>query len=186
MKRMFLLSVMVALVAAVSFGQLAYKKGDQNVSAMFGLGFSHSLTGTTTTFPALSAAFDYGYDKNISLGGIIGYEAEKYEAAYGGYGYKFSYSYLIIAARGAYHYDVFHNGKVDTYGGLMLGYDVGSASAEYTGNWFGVFQPGAESVGGAVFGIFAGGRYYFDPRWAAQLEVGYGLSYLNIGIAYKL
>jgi hypothetical protein len=188
MKRILVLSVLAILIASVSYGQMAYKKGDQAASAMFGLGFSHSLSGTATTVPPLSAAFDYGYNENISIGGIIGYESEKYESSSFGYGYKFTYSYLIIAARGAYHVDLLHNANIDTYGGVLLGYDVASSSAEYTGNWAGLLgiQPSAESVGGAVFGVFAGGRYYFNRNLAVQLEVGYGLSYLNIGIAYKL
>ncbi len=188
MKRILVLSVLAILIASVSFGQMAYKKGDRTVSAMFGLGFTHSLSGTTTAVPPLSAAFDYGYDQNISFGGIIGFESEKYDWSGYGYGYKFTYSYLIIAARGAYHLDLIHNAKFDTYGGVMVGYDIASSSAEYTGNWAGGFglQPSAESVGGVVFGVFAGGRYYFNPNLAAQIEVGYGLSLVNIGIAYKL
>jgi hypothetical protein len=36
-----------------------------------------------------------------------------------------------------------------------------------------------------VSSFFVGGRYYFSEFFAAMLELGYGVSYLNIGVALK-
>ena len=42
------------------------------------------------------------------------------------------------------------------------------------------------SSSGAQFSWFAGGRYYFTDNLAGLLEVGYGISYLTLGIALKM
>ncbi len=188
MKRILLISVLLVLALSISFGQIAYKKGDNTVSAMIGFGSTVYASGVTGTVPPVSVAFDYGYNENISLGGILSYTGSKEEGDLGyGYGYKFTYSYIIIAARGAYHYDLLHNDKIDTYGGLMIGYDIASSSASFTGSWPAYYsQPTAASVGGFSAGLFIGGRYFFSEQLAAQVELGYGIAYFNIGIAYKL
>jgi hypothetical protein len=36
-----------------------------------------------------------------------------------------------------------------------------------------------------IWSWFVGGRYYFTDNFAAMLELGYGATYGNIGIAYK-
>jgi hypothetical protein len=185
MKRILLISLLLVLALSVSFGQIAYKQGDQVASVMIGFGSTVYTSDATSTVPPLSATFDYGYNENISLGGIISYTGSKYEWSGYGYGYKYTWSYLIIAARGAYHYDLLHNSKIDTYGGVALGYDIASSSATYNGNWGYLGQPSAESSGGVLFGLYVVGRYYFSPNLAAQLELGYGIAYFNIGIAYK-
>ena len=188
MKRVLLISVLLILALSISFGQIAFKKGDNTASAMVGFGSTIFASGATGTIPPISAAFDYGYNENISLGGILSITGSKEEGNVGaGLGYKFTYSYIIIAARGAYHYDLLHNDKVDTYGGLMIGYDIASSSSELTGTWPAYYPtPTAASVGGFSAGLFIGGRYFFSPQLAAQVELGYGIAYLNVGIAYKL
>jgi hypothetical protein len=179
MKRILLISVLLVIAISMSFGQIAYKQGDNVVSAMFGLGSSISYGSAKTDVPPLSVAFDYGFNENISLGGIVGYTASSESGSIPFFGsYEFKYSDFIIGARGAYHYDLLHNEMIDTYGGLVLGYDVASASATGFGT--------AASAGGLVIGGFIGGRYYFTPNLGAQLELGYGIAYFNIGIAYKL
>jgi hypothetical protein len=187
MKRVLLVSVLLLVAISFTFSQIAYQKGDQVASIMIGLGSTLAVANATSSTPPLTLAFDYGYNENISLGGLFAYAGSSYEYSYGGYGYKFSYSDIIIAGRGLYHYDLLHNEKIDTYGGLLLGYNIASSSSEYTGNWpayYGKSEP--VSVGGIIFGAFAGARYYFTPNLAAQAEVGYGLSILSIGVAYKL
>ena len=128
-----------------------------------------------------------GYNENISFGGMLSYTASKWDDNSYGFGATYKWSYIIIAARGAYHYDLLHNSNIDTYGGLMLGYDIASSSTELTGNWpYGYSTPSAASSGGLLFGGFVGARYYFNPNLAVQAELGFGLALLNIGVAYKL
>lgn len=187
MKRILLISMLLIIAASMMFGQIAYRQGDQVISLQLGLGTSLYESGATGTVPPLTAAFDYGYNEHISLGGLLSYTGSKYDVsdAYGTISNKFSY--IIVAVRGAYHYDLLHNDKIDTYGGLMLGYDIASTSHTVTGLYtsYSYLIP-TYSVGGFSFGAFIGGRYFFSPQLAAQVELGYGIAYFNIGLAYKL
>ncbi len=96
--------------------------------------------------------------------------------------YTFKYSYLIIGARGSYHF--YNTDKLDAYGGLMLGYNIANSKVEVTGP-SGVFNPQPASVGGVAYGFHLGGRYYFNDKVAAFAELGYGLAILNVGITMK-
>jgi hypothetical protein len=185
MKRILLISVLLVIAVSLSFSQIAYKKGDQVGSVMFGLGSFVYTSNATGTVPPLSVAYDFGFNENISFGGLVGYTASKWEDNYGGYGATYKWSYIIIGARGAYHYDLLHNDNIDTYGGLMLAYNISSSSTETTGNWPAWWTPSAQSSGGFLFSCYVGARYYFTPNLAAQAEVGFGLALLNIGVAYK-
>ncbi len=180
MKRVLLLSVLVVFIASVSFGQMVYKKGDQVINLGIGLGGFAGVYGSGGI--AITGGYEYGMTENISLGGVIGYSSSS-ETIYGDYGWK--YTYILIGARGAYHADLLKNPNVDTYGGILLGYNIVSSSATGTLPFVGYYAAGA-SASYLEFGIFIGGRYYFDPHWAVQAELGYGLGILNIGVAYKL
>ncbi len=181
MKRVLFVAILLVVAMSVSFSQMAYKKGDQNVSAMIGLGGVGGLYGSST-LPALSVSYDYGYNENISFGGIAGYAGSSEDFFYG----KIKYSYIIIAARGAYHLDLLHNPNVDTYGGIMLGYNIVSASTEWNSGYSGFGYNFAASSSYMIFGGYVGGRYYFSPNLAVQAELGYGLGIFNIGVSYKL
>ena len=63
----------------------------------------------------------------------------------------------------------------------MLGYNVVSSSF---GSGFGG-QMGNAVGRGIAYYWFLGGRYYFTDNLAGLLELGYGIAYLNVGIALK-
>jgi YadA-like C-terminal region. len=176
MKRILLISTLLVIAVSLSFSQMAYHKDQQVINLGIGLGGFAGAYGSGGI--AITGGYEYGVNENISLGGVVGYSSSSEDFG-AGYGYK--YTYILIAARGAYHLDLFHNPKIDTYGGLLLGYNIVSNST--TGLYYGY---GSASASYLEIGLFAGGRYYFDPHWAVQAELGYGLGILNIGIAYKL
>ena len=181
MKRILLISVLLVIAVSLSFSQMAYKKGDQVVNLGIGLGGLASAYGSSGI--AITGGYEYGVNENISLGGVLGYSSSSEDF---GYGYGWNYTYILIGARGAYHYDLFHNPNIDTYGGILLGYNIVSSKATGTlVNYYG-FGSASASSSYLEYGIFVGGRYYFDPHWAVQAELGYGLGILNIGVAYKL
>jgi hypothetical protein len=176
MKRILLISTLLVIAVSLSFSQMAYNKGDQVINLGLGLGgFAGAYGGSSGI--AITGGYENAINENISLGGVIGYSSSSEDF----YGYGYKYTYILIAARGAYHLDLFHNPKIDTYGGILLGYNIVSAST--TGLYSGY---GSASASYLEIGLFVGGRYYFDPHWAVQAELGYGLGILNIGIAYKL
>jgi hypothetical protein len=65
----------------------------------------------------------------------------------------------------------------------LVGFDISTTKE------FGNIVPGWDdhsSSGGLVWSWFVGGRYYFNDNLAAMAELGYGIAYLNIGVAFKL
>ncbi len=89
-------------------------------------------------------------------------------------GYGWNYSSIIVGARAALHYQFID--MLDTYTGLMLGYNV--VSSKSFGDFGGVTTSAAGS--GIAYSWFLGGRYYFSDNFAGMLELGYGIAYLNL------
>jgi hypothetical protein len=181
MKRILLISVLMILALSISFSQIAYKKGDQVVNLGIGIGGFAGAYGSGGI--AITGGYENAINENISLGGVVGYSSST-ETIYGDYGWK--YTYILIGARGAYHYDLLHNPNVDTYGGVLLGYNIVSSSTTGSNPYGSYWSNYSASASYLEFGLFAGARYYFNPKLAVQAELGYGLGILNIGIAYKL
>jgi hypothetical protein len=179
MKRILFAAWLLFIVIGLSFSQMAYKKGDQVANVGIGLGGFGGAYGSAGI--AITGGYETGLTENISLGGVLGYSSSSQDV-FAGYGWK--YTYFLIGARGAYHLDLAHNPKLDTYGGIMLGYNIVSASATgaQSSYYYGSYSASASYF---AIGIFVGGRYYFDPHWAVQAELGYGLGILNVGMAYK-
>lgn len=168
------------LLVPLTYGQIAYKKGDKVLSGGIGLGGVVGLYGDAT-LPPISVGYEMGYNENISFGGLAGIAGSeaKYTWFTGSYGWE--YTYIILAARGAYHFDVFKSSKIDSYVGLTIGYNL--VSVKETGT-----IPGGISASSSYFlyGGHLGMRYYFSPNFGAQLELGYGIGTINVGIAYKM
>jgi hypothetical protein len=180
MKKFYLLVIALLVLSAVSFGQIAYKMGDNNVSGMLGLGGYGGLYGTST-MPAIAASYEMGYNENFSIGGLAGITGSEFPILGA---WKWKYTYILIGARGAYHYDLLHKDNIDTYGGAMLGYNIVSFSEEGAPvGGINFFTAGASYLS---YGGFVGGRYYFSPNLAAQAELGFGIGLLTIGISYKM
>jgi hypothetical protein len=167
MKRILLISVLLVLALSISFGQMAYKKGDQVAS--IGIGLGGIAGGYGTGGLPITLGYENGINENISVGGVFSYASSS--------DLGLTFTNIVIGARGAYHLDLLHKDNIDTYGGLMLAYNILSVNVP-TGYPF--TYPSY-----MFFGFFAGGRYYFNPNLAVQAELGYGLGFLNVGIAYK-
>lgn len=167
--------LMMALLAAFGNANAQYEKGNIDVNVGFGLG--STIGAGKTQLPPLSLSVDYGYSDQISIGGYLGYTSSKDEFPILNYSWKFSY--LIIGVRGAYHLDLVEN--LDTYAGVMLGYNI--ASAKFEGSLSGIPEP---KVGGIAYSGFAGARYHFNEKLGVFGELGYGISFLNLGLTMKL
>ena len=166
-----------------SGGQNTFSKDDKVVNV--GIGFGSTIyngSHFSSKTPPISGTFELGIKDNLfdeksslGVGGYLGYRGAKMEES--GYGWK--YSSIIIGVRGAVHYQLVE--KLDTYTGLMLGYNIGSASA------IGSSMSGSSgSAGGVTASWYVGGRYYFTDKIAGMVELGYGVAFLNLGIAIKL
>lgn len=171
-----MLMACVAIVA-VSAQDNMFSKGDKVLNATVGLGSSIYGAGFKTGIPPVGVSFEYGVKdelfnekSSLGIGGIVGYSSATTST-----GFAMSYSSIIVGVRGIVHYALVDN--LDTYGGLMLGYNA--ASVKITGG-------NSTPAGGVAYGGFVGARYYFSPKFAAMAELGYGIALLNLGVSIKL
>ena len=186
MKRFLLLFVTAVFsLAQLTAQESMFAKGDKVLTVGLGLGTSlYSGSYYKMTFPPLAASFEVGvkdgvFEKgSLGIGGGIGYTGYKWESSGGDYGWK--YSNIIIGARGYLHYPLVK--KLDTYTALTLGFNI-SSSNEF-GNTSGYEDD--YSSGGFIWGFLIGGRYYLKDNFALVAELGYGVTYLTLGVAFKL
>jgi hypothetical protein len=164
-----------------------FAKGDKVLNLGIGLG-STLYTGSyySSKVPPVSVSLEFGFiddfldvqDLSLGLGGYFGYTSSRYESTWLGGSWGWDVSSIIIGPRGTLHYPFVDN--LDTYTGLMLGYNV------VTWKEFGSIPTGfGSSSSGIWWSYYIGGRYYFTDNVAAMLELGYGISYINLGVALK-
>jgi outer membrane immunogenic protein len=124
------------------------------------------------------AGLDFGVAPDITLGVEGSYRS--YNQSY--YGDKYSSSIIGIGANGNYHFNRVLEipSNWDLYAGLGFGYYIWNDN--YSNNNF-----IRSDVSGIGFGGQVGGRYFFNDKFAINLELG-GASSTNgakIGITYK-
>ena len=172
--RKLIFTLTFAFVAMMSQAQV-FEQGTNMINVGIGFGSnlgSGGLGGGAR--PAISASYERGVWEVggpgvISLGGYIG------NTGYSSGGFKMDYT--IIGFRSAYHYNGFTEAPdLDVYAGAMLAYNVVSSSL---GSW------GAVSGNNIGLSAFIGGRYMFSDKFGVFGELGYGVSTLNVGLAYK-
>lgn len=170
-----ILSVAVVFMA-FSFAQAQTTPYEQGSNVLqVGLGLGGGFSTGTMTMPPIQVRYDYGLTEKISIGGVVGFAGSKY--TYPGGDWK--YSYFLLAARGNYHFDV-NVDKLDLYAGLTLGYNNVSAKWKGSGASF-----GSADGSSAIFGAQVGANYYLKDNLAIWADLGYGLGYLNLGVAFK-
>jgi len=181
-----LLVTLFALGVSLANAQVV-EKGDKVLNLGIGLGTAlYSGTGYTGSVPPISGSLEVVLKDDLfdgkgalGLGGYLGYAAYKWK--YSGFDYGWKYSNIIIGPRGYLHYNLLD--KLDTYAGLMIGYNIVSSSSygsyTYGGNY-------SASASGIIFSGFVGARYFFNDNLAGMVELGSGIAYLNLGVALKL
>lgn len=156
-----------------------FNKGDKALNLGIGLGSGYYGGFYTSRMPALSASLEFGVVDNviekgvIGVGGYIGYSSAKYSNYW-------KTSNLIIGPRGTFHYPLVD--KLDTYAGLLIGYNIVTTKdldATYIGSY-------KASASGLTTAGFVGGRYFFKDNFAVMAELGWGISYLTLGISLKM
>jgi hypothetical protein len=188
MKRLFSLLISLTGFLAAAHAQ-QFQKGTNVLSAGIGLGSSILSYSGASQSPALSLQYergiwDVGGPGVISLGGYVGYKGYSYSGGESNYTYSESWHYTVVGIRSAYHYNGLDAKKLDLYGGLMLAYNLLSFS--YSDNNGGSGIAGSGSYGSTVgLSAYIGARYFFADHFAVLGELGYGVAYLNVGIAAK-
>lgn len=184
-------SLFILVIMNTANGQGHFDLGSNVIG--LGIGFGGSLGsgysyGTQT--PALSLHFDHGMWELggpgiISIGGYVGYKSYKYDSDIYGYSFSEKRSYTVIGVRSAYHYNGIKSDKFDVYGGLTLAYNI--VNYTYSNNDPNYIYSASASDDSSIYlAIYVGGKYYFSDNFAAFAELGSGIAYLNLGVAYKL
>jgi hypothetical protein len=165
-----------------------FRKGYSIVNVGLGLlspTHGYDLFGSVKSAPAISIAYDRGVvdgigPGTIGLGGLVGYK--RYHFDFPNTDENATWTDIVVMGRGTYHYNFTTNPKLDTYGGISLGFrvnlyknDVSPDRDRYTGDGLHL-----------AYGLFAGARYYLTERFGAFGEVGYDMSYLKLGLSYRL
>lgn len=187
------LSVLFALtiIALTGYSQ-PFAKGDHLASVHIGMGGSlYDNYNYHMQFPPLGVQYEIILTDMIGIGniGVGGYglfssRVWDYNQSY----YKNTRYNITIGARGYYHValnefldDPIFN-KIDAYGGLTMGMtsriEVETGEAAYYTNDSNRLYP--------VFDLFIGGRYYFNDKLAVLAEMGFNVSFLNVGITYRM
>ncbi|MDZ4810935.1 MAG: hypothetical protein SGI96_22090 [Bacteroidota bacterium] len=173
-----LLSLAIAAIANSSNAQketgLSFDKKTSYLH--LGVGFGGGFYTGSIEMPPVSASFETAVSEKVSVGGIIAYSSANENLGFSNDDAK--YTYLLIGARGNYHFAT--SEKFDPYVGLTLGYNVVSAKLSST---FSNYQVKASAL---IYGGQIGANYYFSPKFGAFAELGYGIGILTIGITAKL
>lgn len=188
MKKFFAISVAVLFSFSVLQAQEPeFSLGDKVISLGIGIGNTlYSGSYYSTGVPPISFAYEQAIKDEILEKGVIGiigsigYNSYKYRYTFSTFDYGWNYSNIVLAAGGSFHYPLLD--KLDTYAALMLGYNISTVKDYGT-------IPGdvsSSSSGGFVFGGFVGARYYFNDKFAAFAQVGYGIAYLTFGVSMRL
>jgi hypothetical protein len=167
-RKVLLIAGLFLTLLSAANAQDIFKKGTQIVNAGIGLG-SYIPIEVSYERSILDGLIK-GSNGAIGVGAYLGY--------YGDTEYDWRYTHFVLGARGAFHYQFIP--KLDTYGGLMLGYNV--ASAKWVGDGE---SSGVASASALGFALFVGGRYFFKPNLAVYSELGYGVAILSVGVSIK-
>lgn len=141
-------------------GNEVFSKGDQVINLGVGIGTYRTLPMTASY--EICIVDGIAKKGSIGIGGVAGFRAYL--------GRTTMSSSLIFGVKAAFHYNFVEN--LDTYAGLLTAYSYYTTSSIVNPS---VFVPG----------VFVGARYYVKPKFAFFAEAGYGISTLNVGVAFK-
>ncbi len=186
MKKIAMILVVVFGVQLMASGQ-PFEKGDKAINVGIGIGSAlYSGKYYKMRIPPISLSYEQGITNKlgigyIGVGGYLGISGSKWETEVAGDTYGWQYTYFVIGARGAYHFDLVDD--LDIYAGLILGVNI--ISSKEIGDWPTDVTGKSESTG-VAHSEFAGIRWFFKPNFALMAELGYGISYLTVGVSFKL
>lgn len=169
-------------VAAVLVGALLLPG---SAAAQFGaktkfLGGHVGMSGVGSA-AALGVNGEVAYNKNIGIGAWADTWSygDSYTTALGNY--DWNVRYVALAGTGSYHFPIKSTPKLDPFLGLALGYYIVSSSAE---GFSGVSYAG--SANRLFLGGFGGARYFLSDNLAGVARLGFGASYLTVGLDFKM
>ena len=190
MKKLLVSTLILVFAFSISNAQESTFSTDSKVVNL-GIGIGSTLYGgfASNVVPPISISFEKGVKDNvlekgsIGVGGYLGFASAKWDYTDYNGSYGVRYTNIILGARGSFHYPLVD--KLDTYTGLMLGYNIGSSKYTATG-YYNTYPVQTSAYGGFTWSWYLGGRYWFNDKIAGMAELGYGIAYLNLGVAFNL
>lgn len=155
-----------------------FSKGKLYLGGALGLGSGMGYFGGV----ALMANAEYAVTNEIGIGGSIGYWG--YSESISGFGVttKVSYSIVPVIVSGAYHIPL-KVAKLDVAAGLSLGYYVVSSSVESS---VAGYNYSGTSSSGIAWGVFGLVRYFVTDSVALRGKLGYGITFLEVGVDFRI
>jgi hypothetical protein len=172
MKKLILAAAVALLTVATAKSQEIFEKGTNVVNLGIGVSSSYTPIEFGLEHSILDGLIN-GENGAIGVGGYVSY----YRHSYGSWG---RYDYFTFGVKGAFHYQFVDN--LDTYAGLMLGYNYSRWVSSGGYSWSSSYGSGPTALG---YSLFVGARYYFAPSFGVYAEAGYGIANLSAGIVLK-
>jgi hypothetical protein len=197
--------VALTVLSSLSAQAQSFDVGDNVLNLGIGLGgyrysYLSSYNNGVTVTPTLCASYERGVSELgpgvLGISGFFARKSVRYQdhvsQSWSGWAYDYDrrWSNTIIGLRGSWHYNEWHGSdRFDIYGGLMLGYNIGSYKNKSTRTRNGVTETYDDdfnySLSFVTYSTYLGMRYLFTDNIGAYLELGYGISYLNLGAPIK-
>lgn len=180
---------------STSFGQV-FQKGTRVLNLGLGLGGNvYYLNSGYNSTPYFNLSFDYGVynfsdvdNLSLGIGGYFGYKNvwnrwntwwyDKNGNLHLSGGFRENWNYFSFGIRPTIHYSFDNNFQV--YGGFQFGYVLVSYSNTNPNFYY------TESYGSRLgIGMLVAARYMFSKSFGAYGELGFGMTYLNLGVSFK-
>ncbi len=187
MKKLALASVLTSCLFAHTLFSQNYAKGDKDLNLGVGLFPTYYGPGYRIGLPPVSASFELGVTDEIGVGAFVGFSTartRKFDVLSGQYWWR--YSTVTLAPRAAYHFNLEDLEKFDLYAGVMGGLRIGTATFHSTDPQLNSNNFDTDAAGGILYGFFVGGRYMATENLRLFGELGYGVSWINLGINFKM
>lgn len=182
MKKLLLFMALIANTLSVQ-AQDVFMKGDNLIGAKISIG-DGLATSTTYENCIVDGLFRNG-NGAIGIGGYLGYAHDKVEISEQGITVGCNCNDIIIGVQGNLHIQFVD--RLDTYAGAMLGYEIVN-----TKNYGRSNDPNFDyshfinvDGSGMTFSLHLGARYYLTDNLAANIELGYGVAFANLGLSYR-
>lgn len=165
--------LVAAALAAPTAAQAQFGEGQKYFGAHVGL----SGVGSTAAFGVNG---EVAYNDRIGIGAWADTWSygQTYTSAFGSSSY--STRYIALAGTGSYHFPIESQPKLDPFVGVALGYYIVNAEAT-SGGFTATADDSRMFVGG-----FGGARYAFKDNLSGVARLGFGASYLTLGVDFKL
>ena len=190
MKKIF--TVLIVVFSTISVGLRAQEMSPGTNFLSLGIGPSYNYYHYdyyTGGIPAVKIALDHGFREagpgTITLGGSLGFFTQFYKNyIYKGQSYTQHWTCLSAIFRAGYYYN-FKRLKVPELN-VYAGVGTGILQRFYSYNGPSTYDPLHQEGSGFIVAIYAGANYFLTKKFAFFTEFGYDISYVTIGMTFKL